>query len=137
MNTWEPMREHVNSWRANSQTYQSNVASLLEVFDYAEEWGLDPACAESISRSNLREIIHEAKKAIRRGLPERLKELFQQAAEMKTTDLRLWLRGEERDIIMVEKVPFGATSHYVVRLTKKQLRRAEKATELTHIFVRK
>jgi len=135
MNKWDPMRDRVNSWEANNLTYQSNIASLLEIFDYAEEWELDPTYAKNASRSNLREIIYEAKKAINKNQPVRLQELFQLAAEMKTKDLRLWLRGEERDVIVARKVPFGKSHQYLIQLTKKQLERIQKATELNFIFM--
>ena len=135
MNEWDPMRERVNSWDATSTTYQNNVSSLLDIFDCAEEWDLDPIYAENATRSNLREIIYEAKKAISINQPERLLELFRFAADMKTQDLRLRLRGEYRDVIVARKVPVGITYQYSVQLTKKQLERFEKATELNHIIM--
>ena len=137
MNEWDTMRERVNDWEANSPTYRSNISSLLEIFDYAEEWELDPTYAEDAKRSNLREIIYEAKKAISINQPERLQELFRLGGEIKTQDLRLRLRGEHRDVIVAEKVPIGVTYNYSVQLTKKQLERIEKATELNYIFMRK
>jgi hypothetical protein len=128
------MRKEVNDWEAKSSTLKSNVTSLLEIFDTAEEWELDPSNAEKASKSNLREIIYEAKKAISAGDPEKLEKLFYDAGNLKTEELRLTLRGTEREAIVYKKVPFFKGYKYQIQLTEDQLMYMEKAAILKYTF---
>ena len=83
------------------------IGSLRLIIDAAEWLGLSSEQAEQISISNGSEILNLARIAIRRQDREALEQLFEQAARLTCTDLRIELFGHRGAVVAVSKTVIG------------------------------
>ncbi len=135
MTTWDDIRENINSWDTTNPTIRSNVSSILEIIDTAEKWNMCPEVMENITKSNLREIIKRAKKLINLEDHDGLKQLFFDATELTTTDLRKKLRPEALEKIQVEVVQTEKGKLYRMEVTKDKYDRMVRSLERLYHFI--
>lgn len=102
-----------------AQSSKSNAKSLRQIVKVARSWGIDPEPFSDSGISNMREIIHEALRAVDVGDRDRLELLFRMAGTLSVTALRLWIR-DNRDRVPY-KLELAPYSHrYVLTVTPRQ-----------------
>jgi hypothetical protein len=134
MGNWDSVSDRVLRVRKDNPTWKSQTNSLFAIFHQAEEWDIDPGKVENASMSNLCEIIPEARKAIRRNNRERLKTLFGLASELPNRQLRLRLRGDDRQEIIVQRIIRNHNNRFLIDLPEDQFNRIAKAMEQAFEF---
>ena len=134
MASWDKVRIKVEDINSESPTGKSNYKRLNQVIDWAEAMDIDPQYAERSNLSNLREIIGEAKRAIKKSNKNRVSELFRWASKLTTTELRIKLRGGQREEIKVVKIFDGKEKRYILNVSEEQLKRIEKSMVLFYSF---
>ncbi len=134
MATWKDVLRRVQERQDKSNKWKSNAKNLMNIIQKAEAWGLDPAPASRASISNLQEIIPSARKAIRNAEKERLDELFRLADKLTIKELRIKLRGDRRDKVLVRIAKTTLGPMYEFSLPQEQDERLKRATELMFDF---
>ena len=127
MNTWNTVRQRITEVNNESEKWKSQRKHLLEIIKKAELWDIEPP-ADSVSTSNLTEIISEAKLAIKKGNQERLGELFQSASKLTTTQLRLELRGDRLYEVKANKVQSSFGPLYTITVDEEVFTKIQNAT---------
>jgi len=122
MITWSDVLDRYKYLEEGSQSRKSYYRSLVLIFEKAEEWGFDPECVNSVTQSNLLEIVHEARLAALEGRVDRLKELFGMARDLSYTNLVIELRGDRRDLVVARRVIEDGREKYLISLNLRQLR---------------
>ena len=128
MENWIEAREMILSVVDDSPRWKSQSKHLLQIFAKAKEWQIDPSVIQGASLSNLREIIREARVAIKNGEKTRLENLLHQAATMTNTNLRVELRGERLRKVKVRKVPREKGYAYYFRIDEDLFERIKNGT---------
>jgi hypothetical protein len=67
MNAWSTVRQRITEVNNESDKWKSQRKHLLEIIKKAELWDIEPPSPDSVSTSNLTEIISEARLAIKKG----------------------------------------------------------------------
>lgn len=103
--TWEDVRELVKTRIAPSRNpaMQNRARILLSVIDVAQGLDIDATILDDVSASNLFEITKEARRALMIPSRNRLIELFEKAVQLSNSQLRIYLRGNDRSIVVVEQ----------------------------------
>ena len=129
MISWNTIRDRIKGMNEGGYTYRTYYNSLIVIIDKAEHWNINPVIAKDATKSNLQEIIPEAKKAIKRMRKDRLEELFRAASTLSNKELRIYLRGDKREHIILEKLEVEGEITYKIELTEDQYEKIVKATE--------
>ena len=139
METWNNVKDEVQkAFDGDDAKSRSTLKHLNSIIKTAKDWEIDPAKAQSAAKSkpsNLREIIKEARKAIRKENKGRLDKLFTLAAEMNNKDLRLTIRELDLEEIIYKKVPGKFPSHFYIEIDQDQLNRISENTKLHYKFI--
>ena len=135
MKTWDDLRRRVEQERTPDPHGRSTAKHLYAMIDQAEKWGIDPTDAVKASSSNLREIIREARKAIRVDDKARLQELFRLAVQYTNADLRIYLRGDKRERITVRKAGSESSPTFHFTVSQAQMERIRRCTGRKLVFV--
>ena len=103
-------------------------SQLLEIATVAERWGVE-ADVSHIRKTNKRNLISEARRAIDMGDFGRMTEIFANAGRMTTAEFRLWLGygNVSRVTYRKERGRYAILYHLV--LTPEQMRRVTNATK--------
>ena len=104
------------------------IGSLRLIIDGAEWLGLSSEQAEQISISNGSEILNLARIAIRRQDREALEQLFEQAARLTCTDLRIELFGHRRAIVPISKTVIRGKNMVTLLMPEEQYYRVRNKT---------
>ena len=134
MYTWMDVRAKISSRKLNSKTWLSDQRNLLKIFDWAEFIGLSPTNAGNASISNLRTIIRAANKAVTKDDKSQLSKLFELAATLPTSDLRLKIGGKQRDLIEYEILKIDGIVYYKALLSSKQFNRIQESTKQYFLY---
>jgi hypothetical protein len=131
--TWNQVAKKVREKVLTSASWNSDQKHLLEVITVARRWKLDPASACKAGISNLRIILPSARKAIQMDNRTLLEQLFDWAAYMPTTQLRVEIGVTPR-----EQIPFFQSQNpvpqYHVTLTADQFRRVKSSHRHRYTF---
>jgi hypothetical protein len=132
--SWTLFKKKIREHQLASGSWNSDQKYLLEIAEQARCWGLDPKSACKAGISNLRNIVHVARKAIDRNDRTRLAQLFDQAAYLTMGELRVAV-GQ----VQPEQIPFHQVSTpipaYHVTMTADQLRRVQASHKHRFQFV--
>ena len=107
------------------------IGSLRLIIDAAEWLGLSSEQAEQISISNGSEILNLARIAIRRQDREALEQLFEQAARLTCTDLRIELFGHRGAVVAVSKTVIGGKNRVTLLMPEEQVYRVRNKTRVS------
>lgn len=129
MNSWQETLDRINKIAYTNPTWLSFSKSLYEIIQQAEAWNIDPNIAKGANISNLCEIAHEGKIAVTQNDKERLIILFNYANDKTNRELRLTLRGQNRQNIDVYKKGEIKNIIYHLELNEEQYIRISKSTE--------
>ena len=132
--TWKQFKQRIRAHKLATASWNSDQKYLLEIAQQAEAWKLDPSNACRAGISNLRNIVHTARKAVDMHDRKHLAQLFDQAAYMTMPQLRAAI-GQTQ----IEQIPFHRTSAPVqafhVTLTPDQLRRMQRSFQHRYEFI--
>ena len=134
MHTWMGVRTKITARKLESKTWLSDEENLKKIIDWAEFAGLSPTDASNASISNLRTIIKAAKKAVAKGDDDQLSKLFQLAAKLPTSDLRLKIGSKQRNIIEYEISKIDGNIHFNILLSPKQFKRIQESTKQYFLY---
>ena len=135
MTTWTSAKMRINEIPDGCPAGVSDRKNMAEVFDKAEEWGIDPSLAQTASLSNLRRILKVSRHAISNDYQARLIQLFSWAAELNVIDLRLKLGTLDLDTITYQQIIDEGGMFYVMKLMPHQFSRIKRSTKLQHTYV--
>jgi hypothetical protein len=128
MNAWSNIRQRITEVNNESDKWKSQRKHLLEIIKKVELWDIEPPSPDSLSTSNLTEIISEARLAIKKGNRERLEQLFQSASKLTTTQLRLELRGDRLYEVKANKVQSSFGPLYTITVDEEVFTKIQNAT---------
>lgn len=129
--SWNNVRNRINAYPSNSDSWRSDRESLLAVVDQAERWGLDPAVAEQAPLSNLRAAAGELKRAVRWGDPGTVDRTLRLAGNLPNRQFRLAIHT-----VRLENVSFVRSGNdaYQIHVTSDQLDELARAASLRFHF---
>jgi len=134
MITWIEVKNKITDRKLESKTWLSDKKNLIKICEWAEFAGLSPVDAGYASISNLRTIIKAAKNAVVEEDSDQLSVLFQLAAKLPTSDLRLKLGNKQRDHIKYRIIKEDGIIQYKFLLSPNQFKRVQESTKQYFLF---
>lgn len=128
MSKWNDIRNYIEQrdQELESASWNSQKKGLMEIFDVAEKYEIEPPDVSEFQFSQYREIIKEAKEAIDIDDRSTFEKLLNLANTMTVKKLRIELEKKRRQDIFY----YVKGEKYVVEYTIKQFRRVVKSTEV-------
>ncbi len=133
--TYDQVRQKVNTYQSEAQSWRSDRETLQKIIDAAEIMGIEPEWFNKLSISHLREICPSAGKAARDGDKEEMERILQLATKFTVTDLRIELNKAVRERIAVRKTTLDGTECYAVYLSADQLAKIQHTVKRKFDFV--
>lgn len=133
--TWDELIEQLKIGGSVGASTASDIKALIMIFNYAKENRLKPSGNLGHRLTALREIVAEARKAIKREDDHRLQQLLDMAATKTVKEIRLELGKTDLVEVHVTERMLDGKKRFAVELTEYQLERIVKATELQLKFI--
>lgn len=132
MSNWDAIRNIIieKDQGKESDAWAAQRKGLLEIFEKCDAYEIEPPLPENFQLSQYREIIKEAKEAIKELDQERLKKLIDMANTLTVEDLRIRLEKKYRPSIYYKQ----EGGFYVIELTPKQFKRVVKSTKSYFVY---
>lgn len=132
---WEELIQLVKADDRAGASTVSDRNALISIFNYALDRHLTPSENLGARMSALREIVAEARKAIKREDDQRLQQLLDMAATKTVKEIRMELGKTDLVEVHVTERMIDGKKRFAVELTEYQLERIVKATELQLKFI--
>lgn len=124
MKTWKDVKEKITSKKLSSKTWGSDQINLLKVIQGAEVAGVNAETAYKAPMSNLRTIIKPAKKAIKSGDHEKLRQLFDLASSLPNRELKFRIGSAK-----IETIYFKVSRNFIeIKVDPKQFKKISSQT---------
>ena len=101
MTSWDDLRERARKNQRDDPTSISTTRQLIQIYDQAEAWGIDPTVLQKANKTNLRDIIRPAKEVIAAGDRDKLESLLGLASSLTNKELRAVVREPAWEYIRV------------------------------------